>query len=105
MRDGLFVDEARAELEGHIDAIDQMWAAVLTNVKTDILRRLQGLRLLVTENIMANATLLDTFLNKQQQTFAQILSTVSTTLSLYVEGQKATYDQLLDTRCDYFDQE
>ena len=82
-----------------------MWANVLSNVKTDILRRLQGLRLLVTENIMANATLLDTFLNRQRESFSHILATVSTTLSLFVEARKAAFDKLLDERCDYFDQE
>ena len=65
LQDPAFVNMATIQFEEHLNAIDQMWVTVLTNVKTDILRRLQGLRLLVTGNIMANATLLDTFLNRQ----------------------------------------
>ena len=94
-----------AEFEEQLNAIDVMWEMLLTNVSTDLVRRLQGLKLLLTENHMANGTLLDGFLMEQSQTFARILSAVSASLPPFVEEMKRQYDQLLEQRCSYFEQE
>ena len=66
----LFLQDALGDFFEHFHAIDSKWHSISTNVKDDLLRKLQALQLEVTRNSLVKAILLDKYIAIKSDTFS-----------------------------------